>query len=75
MIATTEKTEIEIEAHVSQDPTFSHLVGLLYWSSRLMQWARRPNVHGWHLGHLPSTVAIPDTTPAGWPHLCGHAYA
>ena len=60
--------------HVSRDLTFSHLVGLLYRSSRPMWWARCPNVHGWHLGHLPSTVAIPDTTPAGWPHLCSCAH-
>ena len=61
--------------HVSQDPTFLHLVGLPYRSSRLMWWAHHPNVHGRCLRHLPSMVAIPGTTPAGLPHLCGCVHA
>ena len=72
---TITRLRVYTKTHVSQDPTFSHLVGLLYWSSRPMRWARCPNVHSRHLRCLPSKVAIPDTTPAGWPHLCGRAHA
>ena len=64
-----------LSAHVSQDPTFLHLVGLLYQSSRPMRWAHHLNIHGQRLGGLLSMVAIPGTTPAGWPHLCGCAHA
>ena len=60
-----------VYGRVSQDPTFLHLVGLPYQSSRPMRWAHCPNVHGQCLGCLPSMVAIPGTTPVGWPHLCG----
>ena len=60
---------------MSQDPTFLHLVGLLYQSGRPMRWVHHPNVHGRCLGHLPFMVAIPGTTPAVvattlWPHAC-----
>ena len=61
--------------HMSQDPTFLHLVGLLYRSSRPMRWAHHPDIYSRRLGRLPSTVAILGTTPAGWPQLCGHAHA
>ena len=35
-----------------------------------MRWDRHPKLHGQHLGHLLSLVAILDTMPAGWPRAC-----
>ena len=58
-----------------QDPTFLHLVGLPYWSSRPMQWAHHPQyprpapwapaVHGSNPGYYACRVAT-----SLWPRAC-----
>ena len=56
--------------HVSQDPTFLHLVGLPYRSSRPTRWAHCPNVHmpAVH-GSNPGYYACRVATPL-WPRAC-----